>query len=87
MQKELTGFEKQSDDPALDKLVVKAYEATIDRLAAQKEEKEHRARLEMAMELKKVKYYKATDGTEAEFPDAKRKVKLHREKEEDGKES
>lgn len=76
-------MEAQSEDPALNKLVIKAYEATADRKTAAKDEKEARGRLEMAMELKKVKYYKATDGTEAEYPDAKRKVKLHREKEED----
>lgn len=83
VQKDLTGFEKQVDDPAMEKLVLMAYEKTLDFKQAKADMKEARSRLEMAMELKKIKYYRADDGTEAEYPDAKRKVKLHREKEED----
>lgn len=76
-------MENQVDDEVLERLTIEAYDATADRKAAQATEKDKRLRLEMAMDLKKVKYYKASDGTEAELPDGKRKLKLKREKDED----
>lgn len=70
-------------DKILDPIVIAYYDKVIQRLAVQAEEKELKGRLEMQMETKKLTYYMASDGTEALYPVAERKLKVKRDTGED----
>ena len=77
-QKPLPGMGPDKPDAVIDPLAIGYYDKVLERLAIQSEEKDLKARLEFAMDQKKIMYYQASDGTEVEYPPADRKLKVKR---------